>query len=310
MWVWPSMKPGVTTWPSASISRAPRSRMRPTNAMRSPRDADVGAERPQTRAVDDGPVADHQVVGNTVILLAVRATSSEIRARLPHPVIDIDGHMAEYFPALAPYLEREGLSLDHPSLQRMLPPDGGSDRTWHEQSPAERAATRTPRGPWWSSPAKHDRPRDRALPRPALRAARRAGLRRQRRVPEPRAGVPPHPRRALSARRVPRAEPRNAETFAALGDRLVPVAAIPMHTPEEAVDELDYAVTTLGFKAVLCAGYVQRPFDALADQPAEVTRYAFWLDQFGIDHRTTTTRCGPRRRSSACRSRSTRGSSA
>ena len=58
-------------------------------------DPDVGAERPQTRAVDDGPVADHEVVGNTVILLAVRATSSEIRARLPHPVIDVDGHMAE-----------------------------------------------------------------------------------------------------------------------------------------------------------------------------------------------------------------------
>ena len=32
-WVWPSMKPGVTTWPSASSSRAPRSRIRPTRAM-------------------------------------------------------------------------------------------------------------------------------------------------------------------------------------------------------------------------------------------------------------------------------------
>jgi hypothetical protein len=30
---------------------------------------------------------------------------------------------------------------------------------------------------------------------------------------------------------------------------------------------------------------VQRPFDALTDDPPEVTRYAFWLDQFGIDSR-------------------------
>ena len=35
MWVWPSMKPGVTTWPSASISRPDRSLIRPTKPMRS-----------------------------------------------------------------------------------------------------------------------------------------------------------------------------------------------------------------------------------------------------------------------------------
>ena len=79
--------------------------------------------------------------------------SVEIHRRLGHPVVDIDGHMAEFFPALAPYLEAEGLSLDHPSLQRLAPPYGGTDRTWHEQSPEERAATRTPRQPWWSAPA-------------------------------------------------------------------------------------------------------------------------------------------------------------
>jgi hypothetical protein len=44
------------------------------------------------------------------------------------------------------------------------------------------------------------------------------------------------------------------------------------------VAELEYAVTTLGFRAVLCAGYVQRPFDV-----PEASPYAFWLDQFGID---------------------------
>ena len=56
-----------------------------------------------------------------------------------------------------------------------------------------------------------------------------------------------------------------------------------MHTPEEAVAELEYAVTTLGFKAVLCAGYVQRPFGALEGKDPEVANYAFWLDQFGLD---------------------------
>jgi hypothetical protein len=82
------------------------------------------------------------------------ATSAELHRTLRHPVIDIDGHMAEHLPTLAPYFEREGLSLDHPSFRRIVPPDGGTDKTWHEQTPEERAATRTPRGPWWSAPAR------------------------------------------------------------------------------------------------------------------------------------------------------------
>ncbi len=75
----------------------------------------------------------------------------------------------------------------------------------------------------------------------------------------------------------------NTEIFAPLADRLCPVAAIPMHTPEEAIAELDYAVLELGFKAVVCAGYVQRPFGALTERDPETSRYAYWLDQFGLD---------------------------
>ena len=33
----------------------------------------------------------------------------------------------------------------------------------------------------------------------------------------------------------------------------------------------------------MCAGYAQRPFDALANADPELSRFAFWLDQFGID---------------------------
>jgi predicted TIM-barrel fold metal-dependent hydrolase len=211
-------------------------------------------------------------------------TSAQIRARLRHPVIDIDGHMAEYFPALAPYLEREGLSLDHPSLARMLPPYGGTDRTWHEQTPEERAATRTPRGPWWSSPAKQTIDLATAL-FPELLYERLDQLGLDFSVVYPSLGLvflhtPDDTYRRGTCRALNRS---NAETFAPFADRLAPVAAIPMHTPEEAIDELEYAVTTLGFKAVLCAGYVQRPFAALADKDPEVARYAFWLDQFGLD---------------------------
>jgi predicted TIM-barrel fold metal-dependent hydrolase len=211
-------------------------------------------------------------------------TSAEIRKRLPHPVIDIDGHMAEYFPQLAPYVEREGLSLAHPSMQRMLPPYGGATRTWYEQTPEERAATRTPRGPWWSSPAARTIDLATAL-LPGLLYERLDELGLDFSVVYPSLGLvflhtPDDRYRQGTCRALNR---MNAETFAPYADRLAPVAAIPMHTPEEAVAELDYAVRVLGFKAVLCAGYVQRPFGALADKDPDVSNYAFWLDQFGVD---------------------------
>ncbi len=211
-------------------------------------------------------------------------SSAAIRKRLSHPVIDVDGHMAEYFPALAPYLEQEGLSLSHPAMQRMLPPYGGTTRTWHEQTPEERAATRTPRGPWWSSPAGKTIDLATAL-LPGLLYERLDELGLDFSVVYPSLGLvflhtPDEQYRRGACRALNRA---NAETFANLQDRLTPVAAIPMHTPEEAVAEMEYAVTTLGFKAVLCAGYVQRPFGALEGKDPEVSNYAFWLDQYGID---------------------------
>jgi hypothetical protein len=225
------------------------------------------------------------------------ATSAEIHRSLDHPVIDSDGHMAEHLPTLAPYLEQVGISLEDPALRRLVPPYGGTDVPWHDQSPEQRRATRTPRGPWWSAPARQTIDLATAL-LPALLYERLDEIGIDFGVVYPSLGlVFLHAADDAFRRGACRALNRcNAETFAPLADRLTPVAAIPMHTPEEAVAELEYAVTHLGFKAVLCAGYVQRPFEALADKDPEVARYAFW--------------CGPRPATSACRSPSTRGSSA
>ncbi|MFZ0665651.1 MAG: amidohydrolase family protein [Acidimicrobiales bacterium] len=211
-------------------------------------------------------------------------TSSEIHDGLAHPVIDSDGHMAEHLPTLAPYLIQEGLSLDHPILQRILPAYGGTEQSWHEQTPEQRAATRTPRGPWWGAPARQTIDLATAL-FPQLLYERLDEIGIDFGVIYPSLGLnfmhadDDHYRRG-ACRALNRC---NADTFAPLADRLTPVAAVPMHTPEEAVTELEYAVTQLGFKSVVLAGYVQRPFQALAGRDPELSRYAFWLDQFGVD---------------------------
>jgi predicted TIM-barrel fold metal-dependent hydrolase len=212
------------------------------------------------------------------------ASSTEIHARLSRPVIDIDGHMAEHLPTLAPYLDQEGLSLDHPSLRRLIPPYGGSDQTWHSQTPKSGPPPARRAGHGGAHPAGRTIDLATAL-FPELLYERFDELGIDFGVVYPSLGLvflhtPDDRYRRGTCRALNRA---NAETFAGLADRLTPVAAIPMHTPEEALAELDYAVGELGFKAVLCAGYVQRPFAALADKDPEVSEYAFWLDQFGLD---------------------------
>ena len=74
-----------------------------------------------------------------------------------------------------------------------------------------------------------------------------------------------------------------ADAFGEFADRMTPVAAIPMHTPHEAIDELEYAVRKRGFKVVLFPSYVKRPIPALARKYPEAGRYAYRLDTYGID---------------------------
>ena len=49
-----------------------------------------------------------------------------------------------------------------------------------------------------------------------------------------------------------------AEQLEGLQDRLTAAAIIPTHTPEEAIEELEYAVGTLGFRAAMFNSFVER----------------------------------------------------
>jgi len=77
-------------------------------------------------------------------------------------------------------------------------------------------------------------------------------------------------------------QPGHAETFAPLSDPAHPGGRHPQHTPEEAVAELEYSVKVLGFRAVVCAATYNARSAPRRPDP-RVARYAFWLDQFGVD---------------------------
>src|SRR5436190_21425958 len=80
-----------------------------------------------------------------------------VRERLSHPVIDIDGHTTESFPALAPYLRDEGVDPDSPRLRWVLPGKFGPPPPWYYLTPEERAARRVARPPRCAAPASDTR---------------------------------------------------------------------------------------------------------------------------------------------------------
>jgi predicted TIM-barrel fold metal-dependent hydrolase len=56
-----------------------------------------------------------------------------------------------------------------------------------------------------------------------------------------------------------------------------------MHTPEEAVAELDHAINILGLKVCMFPSYVRRPIAAVTKSNPEVGLAASWLDNYGLD---------------------------
>jgi hypothetical protein len=57
-----------------------------------------------------------------------------------------------------------------------------------------------------------------------------------------------------------------------------------MHTPQEAIAELDYAANTLGLKTLFMAAYARRPIPYVERKfGAEAGRFAYWMDFFSLD---------------------------
>ena len=82
-----------------------------------------------------------------------------------------------------------------------------------------------------------------------------------------------HGRRRAAARRArARSTSTTRRCSARIADRMTPAAVIPMHTPEEAIEELRYVRSELGLKACVFAGDVLRPVPQFAREHPELAR--------------------------------------
>ncbi len=214
--------------------------------------------------------------------LTQASKSAEIRARLDHPVIDADGHAVECEPLYLDYLKQvAGAKLTERYVTWTQ--KAGLAR-WYHLTPQERCDRRAARPPWWGFPTKNTLDRATAT-LPKLLYERMEVLGLDFTVLYPTQGLFfPH----IEDEEMRRATCRafnifHADIFREFAYRITPVASIPMHTPPEAIEELDYAVNELGAKAIVIAGHVRRAIPAAAEIDPRVARYAFWLDTYGLD---------------------------
>src|SRR5205085_6371054 len=197
-----------------------------------------------------------------------------------HPLIDADGHWAEFPRLMRQAFRRLGGDIAVEAL------DMASERIPNalSMSVAERRRRRMGQEGFWFLPTKNTLDRATAM-MPRLLYERLDDLGLDFCVVYPTAGLGYY---RLPDDRLRRALCRayntfTAEQFRPYSDRIIPAAIIPMYTPEEAIEELEYASKQLGLRVIMMGGLIRRPIPALVEEHPEASKFVEWYDVIGID---------------------------
>jgi predicted TIM-barrel fold metal-dependent hydrolase len=209
--------------------------------------------------------------------------SAEVRAQLDHPVIDCDGHVQEYLPAALPYLRQ---SLGPAAFDRYLAQGSTLADILGGGSPEERVRHGLPQSAWWATPAGNTRDLATAM-LPGLLVERMGELGMDFAVL--------YPTKAMGAAAPVDPELRQglcrgwnefyADAYGPYGRHLTVAGLIPMHTPDEAVAELEHC-KAIGLKVVVIPEGVYRPIpEPLGGHasPFLMPGQSHWFDAFGLD---------------------------
>jgi predicted TIM-barrel fold metal-dependent hydrolase len=212
--------------------------------------------------------------------MSVRKSPEQVHAKLDHPVIDGDGHWLEYTPVFAEKIRRavgDKGANGFLATQRRIPDALAL-------SVAERKRRGVAMEGNWGRQSTNTRDRATAM-LPKMLYDRLDELGIDFAVIYPTAG--------LSLPRIADDETRRAvirgfnivtsDYFRGLEDRLTPAAVIPMHTPDEAIAELEFVTKELGAKVCMLGSGVRRPLPAAGGSDPEVARLGALFDQLGID---------------------------
>jgi predicted TIM-barrel fold metal-dependent hydrolase len=205
--------------------------------------------------------------------------AAEIRAGLKHPVIDGDGHWLEPIPTFLDYLSEVGGAKSAEQMRALW----RARDAWYRATPQERQDQRLRRAIWWGVTSNTYDKATALLP--ALLNERLPELGIDFALIYPSFGLilsgitQPDLRRA-AARAY---NMMTADMFAPFAERFAPVAIIPTHTPEEALEELEYAVMLRGYKAITLRGNEERPITSAAEEVNDRQKAAWYCDTIALD---------------------------
>jgi predicted TIM-barrel fold metal-dependent hydrolase len=204
---------------------------------------------------------------------------AEIRRDLDHPIVDADGHWLESIPLLLEYIDREG---GPGSVDRFIEFVNAGD-SWYGMTHTERLNTRFVRPLFWGE-AGNTLDRATAI-LPDLLAERLPQLGIDFAVLYPTLGLFLQHLHAADLRRVViRAHNRMAaDLFRKHSAIMTPAALVPTYTPDEAMDEVDFAVRELGFKTVMINGNVRRALPPHSPTEMDFRRVPSFVDSLALD---------------------------
>jgi predicted TIM-barrel fold metal-dependent hydrolase len=212
--------------------------------------------------------------------MSAHASPAEVRSRLNHPIIDGDGHWIEYGPVFA---ERMRKVAGDKSADGFLAHTRRIPETL-SLSIEERQRRGIAMEGYWGRQSTNTRDRATAmLPRMLYDRLDELGIDFGIIYPTAGLGLP-----RIADDETRRAVIRGfnivtAEYFRDLGDRLTPAAVIPMHTPDEAIAELDFVTKELGSKVGMFGSGVARRLKIAEDIDPALARFTVSYDQLGID---------------------------
>jgi predicted TIM-barrel fold metal-dependent hydrolase len=211
---------------------------------------------------------------------STQTAARKIHDRLKHPVIDADGHWAEF----APHMREEFRKIGGDTAVEALAMASARIPSSLNMSVAERRRRRIGQEAFWFLPTKNTLDRATAM-MPRLLYERLDDLGLDFCVVYPTAGLgyyrlPPDKLRRALCRAY---NVFTADQFRPYNDRVIPAAIIPMYTPEEAIEELEFVSRQLGTKVVMLGSLIRRPIPALVEEHPEAAKFVEWYDPIAID---------------------------
>jgi predicted TIM-barrel fold metal-dependent hydrolase len=207
-------------------------------------------------------------------------TPADIRKKLNHPVIDGDGHWVEYDPVFAEQMRKVGGDKAADGFLAAM----AATRNALELGVAERKRRRVAMPGFWTRQTGNTLDRATAMI-PHLLYDRLDEIGSDFAIIYPTAGlrlpriVDDETRRAV----IRAYNIVSAGYFEKLQDRMTPAAIIPMHTPDEAIEELEFVTKQLGSKVGMFGSAQPKKVRSVQSDDPDVNRLAVYYEVFGID---------------------------